>query len=159
MIVPVVFIWLLSASSLAMSISPTPPPPLPCICGDGKRIYPGETHRESDCYTCFCTVEYGAVSFPDSCPSIECVDFDNTPDDGICCPPCPNGPNCQVVVNGVRHIIPDNGTVPFGGGTCTCPPFTQRAYHTLDYHLSIYVPRTADCEPPTPPPTSPTSVS
>ncbi|KAK6180721.1 hypothetical protein SNE40_008719 [Patella caerulea] len=111
-----------------------------CICEDGVKISPGQTHFINDCYTCECDSQYRVTMIVADCYYLACVDSFNKPNDGICCPKCPNGPNCEAFINGVRHIIPDNGTFYIGDINCTCQPLYYATFYGLTRKATCTVP-------------------
>ncbi|KAL4218565.1 hypothetical protein ACF0H5_023299 [Mactra antiquata] len=79
-----------------------------------------EVRRQNDCpYPC--TVNGHHFCHPIPCPLPPCVD--SITEHGICCPSCPDGPNCPAPDG---HTIPWKHSEMIDGKNCTCEhPLTQ----------------------------------
>lgn len=94
---------------------------LGCRHSDGKIYKQGEVIRNEPCVRCYCPIGGGEpVCDVTSCPSTQCVDPVKVK--GVCCPVCPNGPNCQIGL----LTLPLNQTVEVEGANCTCEEFTDQ---------------------------------
>ncbi|GFR91926.1 brorin-like protein [Elysia marginata] len=94
---------------------------LGCRHTDGKVYKRGAVIRNEPCVRCYCPLGGGEpVCDVTSCPLSQCVDPVHI--QGVCCPVCPNGPNCQIGL----LTLPINKTVEVEGATCTCERFTDQ---------------------------------
>ncbi|XP_005095676.1 brorin [Aplysia californica] len=91
-----------------------------CRHTDGKLFQQGEVIRHEPCVRCYCPVGGGdPVCDVTDCPLSQCVDPVKV--EGVCCPVCPNGPNCQIGL----LTLPIGQSVVIEGATCTCESFTD----------------------------------
>jgi hypothetical protein len=89
-----------------------------CRHTDGHIFQQGEVIRNEACVRCYCPLGGGnPVCDVTSCPMSQCVDPVHVP--GVCCPVCPNGPNCQIGL----LTLPIGESVILEGATCTCESF------------------------------------
>ncbi|XP_059165901.1 cysteine-rich motor neuron 1 protein-like [Physella acuta] len=89
-----------------------------CRHTDGKLFHQGEVIRNEACVRCYCPFGGGnPVCDVTSCPLSQCVDPVSVP--GVCCPICPNGPNCQIGI----LTLPIGQSILVEGATCTCESF------------------------------------
>ncbi|GFO22954.1 von Willebrand factor c domain-containing 2-like protein [Plakobranchus ocellatus] len=95
------------------------------MVSDGKVYKQGEVIRNEPCVRCYCPLGGGEpVCDVTACPLSECVDPKEVP--GLCCPICPNGPNCQIGL----LTLPINQSVVIEGATCACERFVDTDGHT-----------------------------
>uniref|UniRef100_A0A0B6Z8M8 VWFC domain-containing protein n=2 Tax=Arion vulgaris TaxID=1028688 RepID=A0A0B6Z8M8_9EUPU len=86
-----------------------------CRHTDGVIFQQGEVIRNEACVRCYCPLGGGnPVCDVTSCPMSQCVDPVNI--SGVCCPVCPNGPNCQIGL----LTLPVDQSVIVDGATCSC---------------------------------------
>jgi len=89
-----------------------------CRFSDGRVVAQGEIIKKEPCVRCYCPVGGGnPVCDVTSCPLSQCVDPVYVP--GVCCPTCPNGPNCQIGL----LTLPVKSSVHIEGANCTCESF------------------------------------
>ncbi|BFZ22224.1 hypothetical protein BsWGS_25263 [Bradybaena similaris] len=89
-----------------------------CRHSDGRLFHQGEVIRNEPCVRCYCPFGGGTpVCDVTSCPLSQCVDPVTVP--GVCCPICPNGPNCQIGL----LTLPIGQSVLVEGARCVCESF------------------------------------
>ncbi|KAK3769839.1 hypothetical protein RRG08_028506 [Elysia crispata] len=92
-----------------------------CRHTDGKVYKQGEVIRNEPCVRCYCPFGGGEpVCDVTLCPLSECVDPVDV--QGVCCPTCPNGPNCQIGL----LTLPIDKSVKVDNETCRCERFTGK---------------------------------
>ncbi|ESO93579.1 hypothetical protein LOTGIDRAFT_232630 [Lottia gigantea] len=105
-----------------VSFGTTLPPADPsCYCLGEPYLESAEPFMHDDCTYCVNCGEVQQADCIDSCVNPE-PEVDS---DGICCPICPDGPNCET--EGV--IIPHGDQMVVGDQLCECEPLILSSYN------------------------------